>query len=53
MMQKLAADFPDALFVELGTGSVLSGLARRIAPNVKTVSCGTVAEIDLLLKQVA
>lgn len=53
VMQNLAEAFPDALFVEMGTGSVLTGLARRIAPNVKTMSCGTVAEIDALLQQVA
>lgn len=53
VMQNLAAAFPDALFVEMGTGSVLTGLARRIAPNVKTMSCGTVAEIDALMQQVA
>lgn len=51
VMQNLGAAFPDALFVEMGTGSVLTGLARRIAPNVKTMSCGTVAEIESLLKQ--
>lgn len=53
VMQKLAADFPDALFVEMGAGSVLTGLARRIAPGIKTASCGTVAEIESLLAQVA
>ncbi len=53
VMQNLATAFPDALFVEMGTGSVLTGLARRIAPNVKTVSCGTVSEIESLLQQVA
>lgn len=52
VMQNLAAAFPDALFVEMGTGSVLTGLAKRIAPNVKTMSCGTVAEIESLLQQV-
>lgn len=52
VMQKLAADFPDALFVEMGTGSVLTGLARRIAPGVQTVSCGTVAEIESLLPRI-
>ncbi|MEP6834825.1 MAG: ACP S-malonyltransferase [Gemmatimonas sp.] len=53
VMQNLGIAFPDALFVELGTGSVLTGLARRIAPNVKTMSCGTVAEVESLMKQVA
>lgn len=52
VMQNLATAFPDALFVEMGTGSVLTGLAKRIAPNVKTMSCGTVAEIESLLQQV-
>ncbi|MGV3707725.1 MAG: ACP S-malonyltransferase [Gemmatimonas sp.] len=53
VMQNLAAAFPDALFVEMGTGSVVTGLARRIAPGVKTMSCGTVAEIESLMQQVA
>lgn len=53
VMQNLAAAFPGALFVEIGTGSVLTGLAKRIAPNVKTMSCGTVAEIESLLQQVS
>ena len=53
VMQNLATAFPNAIFVEMGTGSVLTGLARRIAPNVKTMSCGTVVEIDSLMKQVA
>ncbi|MEO7360791.1 MAG: ACP S-malonyltransferase, partial [Gemmatimonadaceae bacterium] len=53
VMQNLAIAFPDAVFVEMGTGSVLTGLARRIAPNIKTMSCGTVAEIDTLMHLVA
>ena len=53
VMQNLATAFPEALYVEMGTGSVLTGLARRIAPNIKTMSCGTVAEIDTLMQQVA
>ena len=53
VMQNLATAFPEALYVEMGTGSVLTGLARRIAPNIKTMSCGTVAEINTLMQQVA
>lgn len=45
----LAALYPDATFVEIGTGNVLAGLARRIAPQIKTATCGTVAEIEVLL----
>ncbi|AHJ64113.1 Malonyl-CoA-[acyl-carrier-protein] transacylase [Granulibacter bethesdensis] len=37
-------------FVELGAGKVLSGLIRRIAPDATTLSAGTPAEIEALLK---
>jgi [acyl-carrier-protein] S-malonyltransferase len=39
-------------FVELGAGKVLSGLARRIAPDAKALSAGTPAEIELLFKSI-
>ena len=35
-----------AQLVELGTGKVLSGLAKRIAPETVAISIGTVADID-------
>jgi len=50
VVQRLTTAYPDALFVEMGTGNVLTGLARRIAPHVKTATCGTVAEIEKLLE---
>ncbi|AQS84447.1 MAG: ACP S-malonyltransferase [Acetobacter aceti] len=37
-------------FVELGAGKVLSGLIRRIAPDVKAESVGTLDTIDSFLK---
>jgi [acyl-carrier-protein] S-malonyltransferase len=49
----IAARFPDALFVELGPGAVLTGLMSRIVPGVRAVACGTPAEVDKLLTQVA
>ena len=52
-VQALARDFPHALFVEMGPGTVLVGLVRKIAPSVKTASCGTVAELEQLLGLVA
>jgi [acyl-carrier-protein] S-malonyltransferase len=52
VMQNLATAYPDALFVELGAGAVLTGLARRIAPTVKTLACGTVTEVEHLMRQV-
>ena len=52
-VQALARDFPHALFVEMGPGTVLVGLVRKIAPSVRTASCGTVAELEQLLGLVA
>jgi [acyl-carrier-protein] S-malonyltransferase len=37
-------------FVELGSGKVLSGLAKRIAPDCSSVAASTPAEIEALLK---
>lgn len=37
-------------FVELGAGKVLSGLVRRIAPDARTASAATPAEVEALLK---
>jgi len=37
-------------FVELGTGKVLCGLVRRIAPDAATASAATPAEVEALLK---
>ncbi|GAC1464328.1 MAG: ACP S-malonyltransferase [Gemmatimonadaceae bacterium] len=47
----LAASFPNALFVEMGPGNVLTGLVKRIAPTVRTATCGTAADVERLLLQ--
>jgi len=52
-MESLAALHPDALYVEMGPGSVLKGLARKIAPSLKVIGCGTAADVDALLAAVA
>jgi [acyl-carrier-protein] S-malonyltransferase len=52
-VQALARRFPDALFVEMGPGSVLTGLVKKIAPSLKTVACGTSAEVQQLRDLVA
>jgi [acyl-carrier-protein] S-malonyltransferase len=44
----MAKRFPDALYVEMGPGGVLVGLVKKIAPLVKTMTCGTAAEVDAL-----
>lgn len=49
----MAAKFPTAQFVEMGPGAVLVGLVKKIAPSVKTMTCGTVAEVNQLLEQTA
>lgn len=46
VMRTLAERYPSALFVEVGTGAVLTGLARRIAPEVQTLTIGTVADVE-------
>jgi [acyl-carrier-protein] S-malonyltransferase len=48
-VRNLATKYPDALFLEIGTGAVLVGLVKRIAPNVETATCGTPAEVEALL----
>jgi [acyl-carrier-protein] S-malonyltransferase len=52
-VQAMTAKFPEATYVELGPGSVLVGLVRKIAPSVKTMTCGTTAEVNQLLELAA
>src|SRR5262249_33202807 len=44
----LAERFPDALYIEMGPGNVLCGLVKRIAPSLKTLPCGTAADVQSL-----
>jgi len=52
VVQRLASDHPDALFVELGPGTVLAGLVRKVAPAVATAPCGTAADVEQLLARI-
>lgn len=49
----IASRHPGATYVEMGPGSVLTGLVRKITPSVTTMSCGTVAEVHQLLELAA
>ncbi len=49
----LASAYPDALYVELGPGTVLAGLVRKTAPAVRVLSCGTAPQVEALLTELA
>jgi [acyl-carrier-protein] S-malonyltransferase len=53
LIQRLAADFPDALYVEMGPGAVLTGLVRKIAPSLQSAHGGTLADVESLLARLA
>lgn len=52
-VRSIAATFPDALYVEMGPGNVLSGLVGRLVKGARTISCGTPPEVEKLLQMVA
>ncbi len=52
-IETMAAAFPDALFVEMGPGSVLTGLLGRIVPSASGISCGTPADVEKLYSRIA
>lgn len=50
---RIAAQHPQALFVEMGPGNVLTGLLSRIVPAAKGIACGTPADIEKLVTHIA
>jgi [acyl-carrier-protein] S-malonyltransferase len=52
-IRNIAARFSEALYVEMGSGNVLSGLVGRLVKGARTFSCGTRAEVEKLLQMVA
>ena len=44
-----AALAPGAVFLEVGPGSVLTGLLRRIVPDAKGLTLGTATEVENFL----
>ncbi|HVT40039.1 MAG TPA: ACP S-malonyltransferase [Gemmatimonadaceae bacterium] len=53
VVEEMAAEHPGALFVEMGPGNVLTSLARRLAPNNPSVTCGTAADVEALLAKLS
>ncbi len=49
VVKAAAAANPGTTFVEMGPGAVLAGMVKRLAPDCKTVTCGTVSEVEALL----
>lgn len=52
-VRTMSERFPDAIYVELGPGNVLSGLVSRIVPGAKTLACGTPSDVETLFKLVS
>jgi [acyl-carrier-protein] S-malonyltransferase len=52
-LERIAMEHPGALYVEMGPGAVLKGLAKKIAPSLTVVTCGTADEVDSLLTRMA
>jgi [acyl-carrier-protein] S-malonyltransferase len=52
-IRNVAARFPDALYVEMGPGNVLTGLMARLAKGARTFACGTAADVEKLQQLVS
>jgi [acyl-carrier-protein] S-malonyltransferase len=52
-IRNIAARHPDALYVEMGPGNVLTGLMGRLAKGARTFACGTVADVEKLQQMVS
>ena len=49
-MRAAAELVPDATFIEIGPGNVLSGLLKRILPQGKSITLGTADEVERFLQ---
>jgi [acyl-carrier-protein] S-malonyltransferase len=45
-MRRLAQRYPDARWLEIGPGGVLTGLLKRIVPDAACTALGTAAQLD-------
>ena len=44
----MAAAHPDATWIEMGPGNVLTGLISRAVSGARALACGTPADMDKL-----
>ncbi len=47
-IRNMAAAYPNATWIEMGPGDVLTGLIARAVGGARTLTCGTPAELDKL-----
>jgi [acyl-carrier-protein] S-malonyltransferase len=52
-IRNIAARFPEALYVEMGPGNVLTGLIGRLVKGARTFACGTAADVEKLPQMVS
>ena len=52
-IRNIAGHFPDALYVEMGPGSVLTGLMGRLVKGARTFACGTASDVEKLQQMVS
>jgi len=52
-IRNIAARYPDALYVEMGPGNVLSGLMGRLVKRARTFACGTATDVEKLQQMVS
>ena len=52
-IRNIAARYPDALYVEMGPGNVLTGLMGRLVKGARTFACGTAADVEKLHQMVS
>jgi [acyl-carrier-protein] S-malonyltransferase len=52
-IRNIAGHFPDALYVEMGPGNVLTGLMGRLVKGARTFACGTATDVEKLQQLVS
>lgn len=53
LIERIARDLPGALYVELGPGTVLAGLVKKIVPGAECISCGSASDVESLRNRMA